>query len=109
MGETEPVLRRAWALSAGNFWRLTGVLVALFLPLLLFFVVLEAGLGQKGARRRHGADADDGRPGAGPPDSAPDLRAGFFFSPLVIGLFAGASVSVWRALKDEQPALDIAV
>ena len=32
----------------------------------------------------------------------------FFFSPLVIGLFAGASVSVWRALKDE-PALDIAV
>jgi hypothetical protein len=26
----------------------------------------------------------------------------------VIGLFAGASVSVWRALKDE-PALDIAV
>jgi len=32
----------------------------------------------------------------------------FLFSPLVIGLCAGASVSVWRALKDE-PALDIAV
>ena len=33
---------------------------------------------------------------------------GFLISPLVVGLFAGASVSVWRALKDE-PALDIAV
>ena len=33
---------------------------------------------------------------------------GFLISPLVVGLLAGASVSVWRALKDE-PALDIAV
>ena len=33
---------------------------------------------------------------------------GFLISPLLVGLCAGASVSVWRALKDE-PALDIAV
>ena len=33
---------------------------------------------------------------------------GFLISPLIVGLFAGASVSAWRALKDE-PALDIAV
>jgi len=33
---------------------------------------------------------------------------GFLISPLLVGLLAGASVSVWRALKDE-PALDIAV
>ncbi|HKB95585.1 MAG TPA: hypothetical protein VKB94_01980, partial [Rhizomicrobium sp.] len=33
---------------------------------------------------------------------------GFLVSPLVVGLFVGASVSVWRALKDE-PVLDIAV
>ena len=33
---------------------------------------------------------------------------GFLISPLVVGLSAGASVSVWRSLKDE-PALDIAV
>jgi hypothetical protein len=32
----------------------------------------------------------------------------FFFSPLVVGLLASASISVWRALKDE-PVLDIAV
>jgi len=33
---------------------------------------------------------------------------GFLISPLVVGLLAGASASVWRALKDE-PAMDIAV
>ena len=110
-GEATPVLRRAWALSAGNFWPLLGALVALFLPLLLFFVALEAGLGQKGAAPAAGA--------------TPELQMiaalmharqilpltcglSFFLSPLVIGLFAGASASAWRALKDE-PAVDIAV
>jgi hypothetical protein len=97
VGESQPVLRRAWTLSAGNFWRLVAVL-------------LEAGLGQKGA------------PAAG---STPELQVmaammharqilpltcglSFFFSPLMIGLYCGASVSAWRALKDE-PAVDIAV
>ncbi len=31
---------------------------------------------------------------------------GFLISPLVVGLFAGASVSAWRALKDE-PLVEI--
>ena len=31
---------------------------------------------------------------------------GFLFSPLVIGLLAGASVSIWRTLKDE-PSVEI--
>jgi hypothetical protein len=109
-GETAPVLRRAWALSTGNFWPLLGVLVTLFLPLLVFFVALEAGLGQRSA------------PPAG---ATPELQMvaalmharqllpvtcglSFFFSPLVIGLFVGASVSAWRALKDE-PSVDISV
>jgi hypothetical protein len=110
-GETAPVLRRAWALSTGNFWPLLGALVTLFLPLLVFFIALEAGLGQRGA--------------APPTGSTPELQMvaalmharqmlpltcglSFFFSPLVIGLFAGASVSAWRALKDE-PSVDISV
>lgn len=109
--ETAPVLRRAWTLSAGNFWPLLGALVTLFLPLLVFFIALEAGLGQRGA--------------APPTGSTPELQMvaalmharqmlpltcglSFFFSPLVIGLFAGASVSAWRALKDE-PSVDISV
>jgi len=110
VGETGPVLRRAWALSAGNFWRLVGVLLALFLPLFLFSILLELGLAQKGAA---------------PAGTTPTLQViaammharqilpltcglTFFFSPLVIGLYCGASVSAWRAVKDE-PAVDIAV
>ncbi len=109
-GETGPVLRRAWALSAGNFWRLLGVLLALFLPLFLFSVLLELGLAQKGAATA----------GATPPLQviAAMMQArqilpltcglSFFFAPVVIGLYCGASVSAWRAVKDE-PAVDIAV
>jgi hypothetical protein len=109
-GETGPVLRRAWTLSAGNFWRLVGVLLALFLPVFLFSILLELGLGQKGAA---------------PTGTTPSLVViaammharqilpltcglSFFFSPLVIGLYCGASVSAWRVVKDE-PAVDIAV
>ena len=110
VAETAPVLRRAWTLSAGNFWRLVAVLLALFLPIFLFSILLELGLGQKGAP---------------PTGTAPSLVViaammharqilpltcglSFFFSPLVIGLYCGASVSAWRAVKDE-PAVDIAV
>jgi hypothetical protein len=108
--ETGPALRRAWALSAGNFWPLVGVLIGLFLPLLLVFVLIDAGMGERGLAIASGP---------------PQLRAiaaikhmqgtlpitcglSFFFSPLVVGLFASASFSIWRTLKDE-PVLDIAV
>ena len=37
VSETAPVLRRAWALSAGNFWRCWACCWRLFLPLLLCF------------------------------------------------------------------------
>lgn len=110
-GETAPVLKRAWALSAGNFWRLAAALVMLFLPVFLFFILLDAVLGQVAAPS---------------PGSSPQLQMvaalmqarqmlpltcglSFFFSPLVIGLFVGASVSAWRALKDEPAGVDIAV
>ena len=112
VGETMPVLRRAWTLSAANFWPLLGVLVALFLPLLLFFAALEAGLGQTGT-----LPAADAAPEAQMVAALIHARQilpltcglSFFFSPLLIGLFCGASVSAWRALKDEPSTVDIAV
>jgi hypothetical protein len=110
VNESGPAIRRAWALSAGNFFPLLGVLIGLFLPLVLAFVLIDLGM--------------EGRPAVSPGASqqvqmvAALVQArkslpwscglSFFFSPLLIGLFAGASVSVWRALKDE-PVLDIAV
>jgi hypothetical protein len=110
VGETAPVLRRAWALSAGNFWRLVGVLLALFLPVLLFSVLLELGLGQKGTATAATTPALQVIGAMMHARQILPLTCGlsFFFSPLVIGLYCGASVSAWRAVKDE-PALDIAV
>jgi hypothetical protein len=103
VNETVPAMRRAWALSAGNFLPLLGVLLGIFLPVALVFVLIEVGMGEAGA----------GLTGATPQlqvigavmharQTLP-LTCGlsFFFSPLLIGLFAGASVSAWRALKDE--------
>ena len=111
-GETSPVLRRAWVLSADNFWPLLGALLALFLPLLLLFVGIELGLGQKS-----GAPSADGTPEGQMIAALTNARQmlplssglSFFFSPLMIGLFSGASLSAWRALKDELNSIDIAV
>jgi hypothetical protein len=109
-GETAPVLRRAWTLSAGNFWRLVGVLLALFLPLFLFSLVLELGLAQKDAAPAGATPALQVIAAMMHARQILPLTCGlsFFFSPLVIGLYCGASVSAWRAVKDE-PAVDIAV
>lgn len=109
VAENAPVLRRAWMLSAGNFWRLLVVLIAIFGPLFVLFVGLESLL------MAHGP-ALSGNPqeiAAAAVSRARDVLPlvsglGFLISPLVVGLFAGASVSAWRALKDES-ALDIAV
>ena len=108
--ETGPVLRRAWALSAGHALPLIGILLGLFLPLLLVFITIDAALGDKAAIAP-GASQQAQMAAAFTHlrDTLP-LTCGlsFFFSPVVVGLFASASVSAWRALKDE-PVLDIAV
>jgi hypothetical protein len=108
--EPVPVLQRAWRLSAGNLWPMAGALVALFLPLALFFVALEAGLGQKGTMSPGGTPQLQMIAAIMHAREILPLTCGlsFFFSPVLIGLFVGASVSAWRALKDE-PSLDIAV
>jgi len=111
VAETAPVLRRAWMLSAGNFWRLLAVLLAVFGPILLLFTGLEVVLA--GRAPAHAAGGTEQMQMLAAIMRARDVLPlisglGFLISPLVVGLFAGASVSVWRTLKDE-PALDIAV
>ena len=112
VNEAGPALRRAWALSAGNLLPLIGVMLGLLLPLGVVFVgILDIAIGLKG-----GAAVTSGSPEVQKMaalllmrDTLPLICGlSFLFSPLVVGLCAGASVSVWRALKDE-PALDIAV
>jgi hypothetical protein len=108
VNETVPVLRRAWAMSAGNFLPLLGVLLGLFLPLMLVLMLIDVGMGER----------TQGLPGAATQVQmvAAAMHArqtlpltcglGFLFSPLVIALLAGASVSAWRTLKDE-PSIEI--
>jgi hypothetical protein len=113
VNESGPALRRAWALSAGNLLPLMGVVLGLFLPLGVVFVgILDIVIGLQGSA----AVTSGGSPEVQKMAALLLMRdilplicgLSFLFSPLVVGLCAGASVSVWRALKDE-PVLDIAV
>ena len=111
VAESAPVLRRAWMLSAGNFWRLLAVLLAIFGPILLLFTGLEMAMSGHTPPPVAGSSEEMQLVAAiiRARDVLPLISGlGFLISPLVVGLCAGASVSVWRALKDE-PALDIAV
>jgi len=109
--ESVPVLRRAWMLTAGNFWRLLAVLLAIIIPLFILAILLMVPVVQRLPPLPAG-----GSPQVQQLAMLTWLRQAlpflwgllFLMWPLVMGLFAGASVSAWRALKDE-PALDIAV
>ena len=109
--ESGPLLRRAWMLTAGNFWRLLAVLLAIIVPLFIFAIVLMVPVAQRLPPLPTG-----GSPQVQQLAMLTWLRQAlpflwgllFLIWPLVMGLFAGASVSAWRALKDE-PVLDIAV
>ena len=109
VSENTPVLRRAWMLSAGNFWRLLAVMAGIFGPIFILFNVLEAVLMGQGPALT-GDDQEQMRIAIAQARNVLPLMSGlgFLISPLIVGLFAGASVSAWRALKGE-PALDIAV
>jgi len=107
--ESGPALRRAWALSAGNFLPLAGVLLGLFLPLLAVFVLIDVGMGERGMSIAGGPPQLQTIAAITQLRETLPLTCGlsFFFSPLVVGLLASASVSIWRTLNE--PALDIAV
>ncbi|HEX4272061.1 MAG TPA: hypothetical protein VHZ32_11770 [Rhizomicrobium sp.] len=110
VGETAPVLRRAWTLSAGNFWRLLAVLLAIFGPIFLVFTGIDMLLIGHGAAIT-GDEQEQMRTAISRARAVLPLMSGlgFLISPLIVGLFAGASVSAWRTLKEEPAALDIAV
>ena len=109
VAENAPVLRRAWSLSAGNFWRLLVVLLAIFGPIFILFNILDVVLMGRGAALS-GDESEQMRQAISRAREVLPLISGlgFLISPLIVGLFAGASVSAWRSLRDE-PALDIAV
>lgn len=113
VNESGPALRRAWSLSAGNLLPLVGAVLGLFLPLAVIFIgILNIVIGLKGGAAITASTDPEHQQVAVLTvmrDMLPVICGlSFLFSPLLVGLCAGASVSVWRALKDE-PVLDIAV
>jgi hypothetical protein len=110
VGETTPVLRRAWMLSAGNFWRLLAVLLAIFGPIFILCTGIDMALMARGAAFS-GDEQEQMRDALARARATLPLISGLWFlvSPVIVGVFASASVSAWRALKDEPAALDIAV
>ena len=106
VGETVPVLRRAWQLSAGNFGRLLLVLIAAFGPVFIVFGLLEILLALQVPAVTLPAGATEKDQMVAAVTRARQLLPymsglAFLIYPLIIGLFAGASVSAWRTLKDE--------
>ena len=106
VGETVPVLRRAWQLSAGNFGRLLLVLIAVFGPVFILFVILGTLLVSQLPIEPVRAGATEKEWLAATFTHARQLLPfisglGFLIYPLMIGFFSSASVSAWRALKDE--------
>jgi hypothetical protein len=103
VAETAPVLRRAWTLSSGNFWRLLAVMVGIFGPIFVAFIILEMVLAGH-APPPAGANAQVQMvAGVMRAREVLPLVSGLVFlvSPLLVALFVGASVSAWRALKED--------
>lgn len=106
VSETAPALRRSWALSSGNHLRLLAVLLAITVPpfALVLLVELAAGAGNTMISTALSV-SDQVRVATHARDSLPlACGLGFLISPLMVGLFAGASVSAWRMLKEDVPA-----
>lgn len=103
VAETAPVLRRAWALSQGNHLRLLAVILGVAVPPFAVAVIAELFLGAQGPAMTGGLSTADQIAFATQARQLLPFTCGlsFFISPLVVGLFAGASVSAWRVLKDE--------
>lgn len=106
VGETVPVLRRAWQLSAGNFGRLLLVLIAVFGPVFIVFAILEMVLAFQVPVEAVAAGATEKDQMVAAVTRARQMLPymsglAFLIYPLMIGLFSGASVSAWRALKTE--------
>lgn len=100
VAENEPVLRRCWTLSAGNFWRLLGVLVAIFLPILVLFAGAQMLLSGPMPVLSETGDKMAMVSGLMRARQALPLMSGlgFLFSPFLVALFAGASAACRRLL-----------
>jgi hypothetical protein len=104
VAESGPVLPRSWILSAGNFWRLLGVFIAVVMPVRLAMIAVEASL--EGPRmlepKLFTSSAMVAAQIHGASQNMP-VTAGILFlvAPLLLGLILGAGAHVFHVLKGE--------
>ncbi len=106
VSDGKAVIVRAWTLSAGNFWRLLGVMAGVVVPLYIVMLFAMAVVVSTGLT-----------PGAMPtPEEVQAINAAnrplisglsFLVAPLLIGLTVSASVISWRALSQNGNRADI--
>lgn len=106
VAEEGPALTRAWILSAGNFWRLLGVLVGTLGPLLLLLALalLMVIYGSLDMSKPPTMQAVSAAASANLPLT---MGAQFLVAPLLIALMVGASVFSWKALNQNGARADI--
>jgi hypothetical protein len=98
VAEEGPVLARAWILSAGNFWRLLGVVAGTLGPLLLLLGLMLLGL-IAGSLDPHAPQTMESISAAAAANLPLTTGLQFLVAPLLIGLLVGASVFSWKALS----------
>lgn len=103
VSENNPLLTRAWTLTAGNFWRLLLVALALFIPVEALSILIQLAVQGPAAFRSTG-ELSTAMAAAQAHAMAMNmpLTSGisFLVAPLVLGLVLGAGASVYRALSD---------
>ncbi len=104
VAETGPVLPRSWLLSAGNFWRILGIFLAVILPIRLTMVVAEAVV--EGPRMLDFEQFSSTAMVAAQIHAASlnmPITAGLLFlvAPILLGLILGASAHAFRTLNGE--------
>lgn len=107
VAESDPVLPRSWLLSAGNFWRLFAVFIAILFPVRLIMVLIELAL--EGPRQLEAELFTNANSTAllaahfhAITQTLP-VKAGLIFlmAPLFLGLVLGAGAHAFRVLKGE--------
>jgi hypothetical protein len=105
--ESDPVLPRSWLLSAGNFWRLFAILIAIVFPVRLAMVLIELAL--EGPRLLQAELFTTVNSTAmlaahfhAITQTLP-IKAGIIFlvAPVFLGLILGAAAHAYRKLKGE--------
>jgi hypothetical protein len=95
--DDKPLLQTSWTLTAGNFWQLLGVGLAIFVPV-LFLMAAATAMALSGSFDPATMPTMSSVNQAVAANLPMVMGVEFFFAPVLIGLTVGASVFSFKAL-----------